>query len=130
MEMRQYMECMNLEAKKHCLKRNPDAEDDEDEEEDDDEDKDDRVGEEVREEWEKEKLQVIEEDALCRKAARRILDYDPKQEGLYYTRIFYVNHHTFDLDEECEYNLTASHLSVLPPLAKLPRCNIQPTILK
>ncbi|KAJ1261195.1 hypothetical protein BS78_09G009300 [Paspalum vaginatum] len=102
-EMRQYMERMSLQAKKRRLERNLDAGDDED---DDEDDEDDGVDEEVREEWERKKLQVIEEDALHRKAARRILDYDPKQGGLYYTRIYCVNLHSFDLDEE----------SPLPPM--------------
>ncbi|KAK3140958.1 hypothetical protein QOZ80_5AG0408220 [Eleusine coracana subsp. coracana] len=34
---------------------------------------------------------------------RRLLDFDPKQEGKYYNRFHYVNHAKFDIDEESAY---------------------------
>ncbi|XP_062234242.1 uncharacterized protein LOC133931387 [Phragmites australis] len=36
----------------------------------------------------------------AKESLARILDFDPKQEGRYYNRIYFVDHATFDLDEE------------------------------
>ncbi|CAL4968866.1 unnamed protein product [Urochloa decumbens] len=38
--------------------------------------------------------------ALWHRGRARILDFDPKQGGIYYNRCYYVDHATFDLDEE------------------------------
>ena len=37
-----------------------------------------------------------------REAEAHILDFDPKQKGIYYNRLCFVNLATFDLDEECK----------------------------
>ena len=37
-----------------------------------------------------------------REAEACILDFDPKQKGIYYNRLCFVNLATFDLDEECK----------------------------
>nr|TKW39673.1 LOW QUALITY PROTEIN: hypothetical protein SEVIR_1G194800v2 [Setaria viridis] len=39
---------------------------------------------------------------LWHRGRARILDFDPKQEGAYCNRCYYVDHPTFDLDEECK----------------------------
>jgi hypothetical protein len=39
--------------------------------------------------------------AQCLRGKARILDFDPKQfDGVYYNRLYFVDHETFDLDEE------------------------------
>jgi hypothetical protein len=43
--------------------------------------------------------------ARCLRGRARILDFDPKQfDGVYYNRLYFVDHETFDLDEECKFN--------------------------
>ena len=37
-----------------------------------------------------------------REAEACILDFDPKQKGIYYNRLCFVNVASFDLDEECK----------------------------
>lgn len=40
--------------------------------------------------------------ALWHQGRARIVDFDPKQGGVYYNRIYCVDHATFDFDEECK----------------------------
>ena len=37
-----------------------------------------------------------------REAEARILDFDPKQRGVYYNRLYFIDLTTFDHDEECK----------------------------
>ncbi|WVZ77558.1 hypothetical protein U9M48_025412 [Paspalum notatum var. saurae] len=95
------------EAEQRRLARDPDAKDEEEEEEDDD----DEDVEEEDEELERMHQRVIEKlkvlGARNREAEKRILDYDPKQGGLYHTRIYDVyDLASFDYEEE----------SPLPPM--------------
>ncbi|CAN6232022.1 unnamed protein product [Urochloa humidicola] len=44
--------------------------------------------------------QQMARKALWHRGRARIVDFDPKQRGAYYNRCYYVDHATFDLDEE------------------------------
>jgi hypothetical protein len=89
----------------------PDDDDDEEDFDDEEEDDDDDVVVEVNknqdEWWQRLKeLQSQYGPALAdrdSRAMKRILDYDPKQGGTYYTRLIQVyDLASFDHDEECE----------------------------
>ncbi|TVU18376.1 hypothetical protein EJB05_34467 [Eragrostis curvula] len=49
-----------------------------------------------------EEARLMEDETRARRkrACARILDFDPKQDGIYYNRLYFVDHATFDLDEE------------------------------
>ncbi|CAN6238401.1 unnamed protein product [Urochloa humidicola] len=44
--------------------------------------------------------QQMARKAMWHRGRARIIDFDPKQRGAYYSRCYYVDHATFDLDEE------------------------------
>ncbi|CAD6273264.1 unnamed protein product [Miscanthus lutarioriparius] len=83
-----------------------DDDDDEEDFDDEEEDDDDVVEVNKKEEWRQrlDKLQIQYGPALAardKEAKERILDYDPKQGGAYYTRLLYVyDLASFDHDEE------------------------------
>jgi len=86
-----------------------DVDDDDDEEEDGDDDENVVVEVNNKEDdwWQRlKKLQIEygpELAARDKEAKERILDYDPKQGGAYYTRLIQVyDLASFDHDEECE----------------------------
>ena len=82
--------------------------DDDDDEDDDDDDVVVEVNNKEEEDWWQrlKKLQIQygpELAARDKEAKERILDYDPKQGGAYYTRLIQVyDLASFDHDEECE----------------------------
>ncbi|CAL4887387.1 unnamed protein product [Urochloa decumbens] len=61
--------------------------------------------------------QQMARKALWHRGRARILDFDPKQGGIYYNRCYYVDLATFDLDEESP--LGPSRFSELHTKAKL-----------
>ncbi|CAN6280945.1 unnamed protein product [Urochloa humidicola] len=92
------------EAQQRRRDADPDAEraaEEEEGEEDDSEEDEEELAEEV-EMWERMQLLNTEERrARYREAQNRILDYDPKQGGVYYTRLYFVHDLvSFDHDEE------------------------------
>jgi hypothetical protein len=58
--------------------------------------------ERARKQKDPEKAQMLARLALWHKGTTRIVDFEPKQGGAYYNRIYFVDHVTFDLDEECK----------------------------
>nr|CAB3448958.1 unnamed protein product [Digitaria exilis] len=49
------------------------------------------------------RLQMVgDRDGFSREASARFLDFDPKQRGRYFNRYVFVDHATFDHDEECK----------------------------
>lgn len=56
----------------------------------------------AREQTDPEVARQMEQAALWDQFRARIIDFDPKQGGAYYNRLYYVEHTTFDLDEECK----------------------------
>ncbi|KAL6624778.1 hypothetical protein ACP70R_032099 [Stipagrostis hirtigluma subsp. patula] len=55
---------------------------------------------EAREEAAPEAARQMARQARWHRGVARILDFDPKQRGAYHSRLYFVDHATFDLDEE------------------------------
>jgi len=61
-----------------------------------------RLKQEALEEARRLKMEGDHDDSLRQEGWARIIDFDPKQKGLYCTRCCFVNLATFDHDEECK----------------------------